>query len=79
MTTSDAVLLQQIYETGSYELETIDKYIRMPHRLLISSLERLKNNGYIRVKNLYGATQLYVSKKGELFIQSLWPDALVSL
>lgn len=74
LTTDEALVLQQIIESGEEDLTSLTESLQMSRPKLMSQLSRLKNKGLIKIKTTTGDWWVSMSRRGKQTIHYLWPE-----
>ena len=74
LTTDEALVLQQIIESGEEDLTGLTESLQMSRPKLMSQLSRLKNKGLIKIKTTTGDWWVSMSRRGKQTIHYLWPE-----
>lgn len=76
MSTEDAIVLQQINETGEEDLMSLSKSLNMKRARVMASLESLRRKGLVTIQRTAGDWWVRVSLKGKQLTQYVWPEML---
>lgn len=74
LTTDEALVLQQISESGEEDLTGLTESLQMSRPKLMTQLSRLKNKGLIKIKTTAGDWWISMSRRGKQTIHYLWPE-----
>lgn len=74
----EAIVLQQISESGEEDVTGLSRSLRMNHHHVIRMLERLKRKGLVSIKAAYGNWWIHTSAKGTQLIRYMWPEVVMS-
>ena len=75
ISTSDALLLQQLSEAGEEEVNDIVEELREPRGRIMQQLTALKRRGLVHMYNKYGEIIITLTSQGRQAIHYLWPEA----
>ncbi len=78
LTTDEALLLQQISESGEEDLTGLARSLQMSRQHVAALLARLKHKGLVRIKTSYGNWWVQTSRKGTELVRSIWPELHLS-
>ena len=74
LSNEDAMVLQQISETGEEDVISLSETLGMRRRRVITSLESLRRKGLITVQRTAGDWWVSVSTKGKEVARYVWPE-----
>lgn len=74
LTTDEALVLQQIIESGEEDLTGLTESLQMSRPKLMSQLSRLKNKGLIKIKTTTGDWWVSMSRRGKQTIHYMRPE-----
>ena len=75
ISTSDALILQQLSEAGEEEVNDIVEELREPRGRIMQQLTALKRRGLVHIYNKYGEIIITLTSQGRPAIHYLWPEA----
>ena len=74
----EAIVLQQISESGEEDLVSLARGLRMHRSRVMQHLEHLKHKGLITIKATYGDWWVRTSAKGTRLGRYMWPEMQMS-
>lgn len=75
LSNEDAVILQQINESGEEDIISLEQALGMHRGRLMARLEHLRRKGLITIQRTAGDWWVQVSSKGKQVAQYIWPEA----
>ncbi len=78
ITNEEAIVLQQISESGEEDIVSLAQSLRMNRRRVMQTLEHLKHKGLITIKTTYGDWWVRTSAKGTRLVHYMWPELSMS-
>lgn len=78
LTNEEAIVLQQISESGEEDIVSLSSGLRMSRHSVVQHLSRLKRKGLITVKALYGDWWVSTSAKGAYVVHFMWPETAMA-
>ena len=75
LTTSEALLLQQINESGQEDIDGLVHELRESRSSVLAQLTHLKRKGLIVIRETYGNIWIQLSQNGKRVLRELWPEA----
>lgn len=79
LSTDDAIILQQISETGEDDLANLSRSLRMHRSKVMASLESLRRKGLVTVQRTAGDWWVSLSAKGKQLSQYVWPESSMQM
>lgn len=74
LSTEDALVLQQISESGEEDVVSLTQTLGMHRQRILASLERLRQKGLIKIKRTADDWWIYLSTKGKNLSSYVWPE-----
>lgn len=74
LSAEDAMVLQQISETGEEDLISLEQMLNMKRGRVMASLENLRKKGLITVQRNAGDWWVHMSTKGKELTRYVWPE-----
>lgn len=74
ITNEEALVLQQISESGEEDVASLATGLRMNRSRVARTLEKLKHKGLIIIKSTYNDLWVRTSAKGTRLIHYMWPE-----
>lgn len=78
ITNEEALVLQQISESGEEDVVNLSRSLRMNRGRVLQTLEHLKQKGLITIKATYGDWWVHTSAKGTRLVHYMWPEMQMS-
>lgn len=78
LTNDDAIILQQISESGEEDIVSLSRSLGMQRGRVMASIESLRRKGLITVKRISGDWWVRVSNKGKQLTHHVWPELAVN-
>lgn len=75
LSNDDAIVLQQISETGEEDLSSLARSLNMKQGRVRASIESLRRKGLISIKRTANEWWINISSKGKAFSQYIWPES----
>ena len=76
LSTDDALVLQQISESGEEDLVSLQQLLGMKRGKVVASLERLRRKGLITVQRTASDWWVHMSSKGKTLTSYVWPETM---
>jgi DNA-binding MarR family transcriptional regulator len=77
LSTDEAIILQQISETGEEDVVSLAQTFGMKRKHIMSSLERLRKKGLISIQRTADDWWVHMSSKGKELARYVWPESVV--
>ena len=77
LSTDEAIILQQISETGEEDVVSLAQTFGMKRKHIMSSLERLRKKGLISIQRTADDWWVHISSKGKELARYVWPESVV--
>lgn len=74
LSTEDALVLQQISETGEEDLVSLEQSLGMQRGRVMASLESLRRKGLITIQRTASDWWVAMSSKGKMLSHYVWPE-----
>ena len=74
LSNEDAMILQQISESGEEDLINLSKSLGMRRARVMASLENLRKKGLITIQRTAGDWWVHISTKGKAITHYMWPE-----
>lgn len=74
LSAEDAMVLQQISETGEEDLTSLEQVLGMQRGRVMASLEALRKKGLITIQRTAGDWWVRMSSKGKELTSYVWPE-----
>lgn len=71
----DALVLQQISESGEEDIISLERMLGMRRKKVMACLESLRRKGLITVQRTASDWWVQISSKGKQLTHYVWPDA----
>ena len=78
ITNEEAIVLQQISESGEEDIVSLARGLRMNRSRVMQHLDHLKHKGLITIKATYGDWWVRTSAKGTRLVRYMWPEMQMS-
>lgn len=78
LSTEDALVLQQISESGEEDVISLSRSLGMQRQRVMVSLERLRQKGLVKIKRTADDWWIYLSNKGKQLSSYVWPEMAAS-
>lgn len=75
LTTNEALVLQQVYEDGGYEVAILAAQMGMPRWTAMHVLVDLRRKGLMAIDQAYGDAWVRLTTSGKRLMQRIWPEA----
>lgn len=75
LTTSEALILQQIYEDGGDDVVILAGQIGLSRRTAMNVLVDLRRKGLMAIDQAYGNAWVRLTTRGKRLVQKIWPEA----
>lgn len=75
LTTSEALVLQQIHEDGEDDLPSLSRQLGMSRHHALAIIASLKHKGLLVVTDSYHQLWVRPSARGKRMIRYIWPQA----
>ena len=75
LSTEDALVLQQISESGEEDIISLQRTLGMRRKKVLACLESLRRKGLITIQRTAGDWWVRVSSKGKQLTHYVWPEA----
>lgn len=72
LTTYDAMILQQVSESGFEDLQNIAAELKESKGSVLARLASLKHMGLVKIRHEYGQMLIALTKKGKMTINYVW-------
>ncbi len=77
LSVNEALILQQVYEDGVDDVDSIVDQAGMPKKVTMSVLTELKSKGLLTViQQTYGKILVSVTSQGKKLVNAMWPEAV---
>ena len=77
LSVNEALILQQVYEDGVDDVDSIVYQAGMPKKVTMSVLTELKSKGLLTViQQTYGKILVSVTSQGKKLVNAMWPEAV---
>lgn len=77
LSVNEALILQQVYEDGVDDVDSIVDQAGMPKKVTMNVLTELKSKGLLTViQQTYGKILVSVTSQGKKLINTMWPEAI---
>ncbi len=77
LSVNEALILQQIYEDGVDDVDSIVDQAGMPKKVTMNVLTELKSKGLLTViQQTYGKILVSVTSQGKKLVNAMWPEAV---
>ena len=77
LSVNEALILQQVYEDGVDDVDSIVDQAGMPKKVTMNILTELKSKGLLTViQQTYGKILVSVTSQGKKLINTMWPEAI---
>lgn len=78
LSVNEALILQQVYEEGVDDVDSIVDQAGMPKKVTMNVLTELKSKGLLTViQQTYGKILVSVTSQGKKLVNAMWPEAVV--
>ncbi len=74
LSTEDALVLQQINESGEEDITSLQQMLGMRRKRVMACLESLRRKGLITVQRTASDWWVQMSSKGKQLTHYVWPD-----
>ena len=74
LSNEDALVLQQISETGEEDVISLAENLGMRRKRVIASLERLRQKGLVKIQRQADYLWVYMSAKGKDLTRHIWSE-----
>ena len=78
LSTEDALVLQQISESGEEDVISLSRSLGIGRKRVMVSLERLRQKGLVKIKRTADDWWIYLSTKGKQLSSYVWPEMTAS-
>lgn len=77
LSVNEALILQQVYEDGVDDVDSIVDQAGMPKKVTMNVLTELKSKGLLTViQQTYGKILVSVTNQGKKLVNAMWPEAV---
>lgn len=77
LSVNEALILQQVYEDGVDDVNSIVDQAGMPKKVTMNVLTELKSKGLLTViQQTYGKILVSVTSQGKKLVNAMWPEAV---
>lgn len=77
LSVNEALILQQVYEDGVDDVNSIVDQAGMPKKATMNVLTELKSKGLLTViQQTYGKILVSVTSQGKKLVNTMWPEAI---
>lgn len=77
LSVNEALILQQVYEDGVDDVDSIVDQAGMPKKITMNVLTELKSKGLLTViQQTYGKILVSVTSQGKKLVNAMWPEAV---
>lgn len=77
LSVNEALILQQVYEDGVDDVDSIVDQAGMPKKVTMNVLTELKSKGLLTVvQQTYGKIIVSVTSQGKKLMNTMWPEAI---
>lgn len=77
LSVNEALILQQVYEDGVDDVDSIVDQAGMPKKVTMNVLTELKSKGLLTViQQTYGKIMVSVTSQGKKLVNTMWPEAV---
>ncbi len=77
LSVNEALILQQVYEDGVDDVDSIVEQAGMPKKVTMNVLTELKSKGLLTViQQTYGKIIVSVTSRGKKLMNTMWPEAV---
>lgn len=77
LSVNEALILQQVYEDGVDDVDSIVDQAGMPKKVTMNVLTELKSKGLLTViQQTYGRILVSVTSQGKKLVNAMWPEAV---
>ena len=77
LSVNEALILQQVYEDGVDDVDSIVDQAGMPKKVTMNVLTELKSKGLLTViQQTYGKIMVSVTSQGKKLMNTMWPEAV---
>ena len=77
LSVNEALILQQVYEEGVDDVDSIVDQAGMPKKVTMNVLTELKSKGLLTViQQTYGKILVSVTSQGKKLVNAMWPEAV---
>lgn len=76
LSTEDALVLQQISESGEEDIVSLQQLLGMRRGKVVACLERLRRKGLITVQRTASDWWVHMSSKGKELTSYVWPETM---
>lgn len=77
LSVNEALILQQVYEDGVDDVDSIVDQAGMPKKVTMNVLTELKSKGLLTViQQTYGKILVSVTSQGKKLVNTMWPEAI---
>ena len=77
LSVNEALILQQVYEDGVDDVDSIVDQAGMPKKVTMNVLTELKSKGLLTViQQTYGKILVSVTSQGKKLVNAMWPEAV---
>ena len=77
LSVNEALILQQVYEDGVDDVDSIVDQAGMPKKVTMNVLTELKSKGLLTViQQTYGKIIVSVTSQGKKLVNTMWPEAV---
>jgi hypothetical protein cdiviTM7_02395 len=77
LSVNEALILQQVYEDGVDDVDSIVDQAGMPKKVTMNVLTELKSKGLLTViQQTYGKIIVSVTSQGKKLVNTMWPEAI---
>lgn len=70
----DAIVLQQISESGEEDIASLERSLGIQRGRLLASIESLRKKGLVTIERISGDWWVHVSTKGKQLTHYMWPE-----
>ena len=77
LSVNEALILQQVYEDGVDDVDSIVDQAGMPKKVTMNVLTELKSKGLLTViQQTYGKILVSITNQGKKLVNAMWPEAV---
>ena len=77
LSVNEALILQQVYEDGIDDVDSIVDQAGIPKKVTMNVLTELKSKGLLTViQQTYGKIIVSVTSQGKKLVNTMWPEAI---
>ncbi len=75
LTTTEAIVLQQLHEDGEEDIASLSQQLHIPHGRISSLINTMKQKGLLIIQHDYQGTWVRLSRQGHRLVGYMWPEA----